>query len=314
MGWDAELPMKVEKHETPERLVIERTLYLRKYSLTLNRERCVGCELCSIVCPREAITVSPAPKEEGKPAQKPIVDVDEEKCTFCGVCNAICPFGAVQVRIDGEEVMPVVESESFPQLVREIYIDSSKCDVKCLELADVCPLNIITLKALDKDGKEIEDISAIESPSDIQISIEIEKEACPCCKVCEFKFPPGAIRINKIFHGRIRIISEKCPEGCRDCVDVCPIDGTLYVGEDGKVHVNEATCVYCGACRIACPEDAIDLQRIAIRHTPVKSGAWNKALEKLTSPERAARELLAKGFSRARDSVWRRLGWGVPRG
>ena len=312
--WDAELPMKVLKFETADSLVIERTLYLRKYSLILDKNRCVGCEICSLACPKEAISVKAAQKVEGQPARKPVVDVDLEKCNFCGICSAICPFGAMQVRVDGEKVIPVINTESFPQLTRDIFVDASKCDIKCLELSDVCPLNIITIKALDKDGREVKDVNAVERPEELQISIEIEKEACPCCRVCEFKFPRGAIRVNKIFHGSIRINLDKCPEGCRDCVDVCPIDGTLYLGDDGKVRINEATCVYCGACRIACPEDAIEIQRTSIRHTPVRSGAWNKTLERLTSPEYAARELLAKGFSRARDSVWRRLGWEVPRG
>jgi len=38
--------------------------------------------------------------------------------------------------------------------------------------------------------------------------------------------------------------------------------------------------------KIVCPENqALELQRTSIYHTPVHSDAWNKALEKLASPQ-----------------------------
>jgi len=59
-----------------------------------------------------------------------------------------------------------------------------------------------------------------------------------------------------------------------------------------------------------CPvEGALDLQRMRIMHTPVRSGAWNKALEKLASPLEVSRELKARGFLKAKESVERRLAW-----
>ena len=64
--------------------------------------------------------------------------------------------------------------------------------------------------------------------------------------------------VKKAFEGKISINQQKCPEGCHDCVDVCPITGTLSVGEDKKVYVNDLTCTYCGACKNVCPvEDAL---------------------------------------------------------
>jgi len=87
--------------------------------------------------------------------------------------------------------------------------------------------------------------------------------------------------------------------------------GTLYLSEeDKKVHVNELHCVYCGVCKIVCPvEEALELQRTSIRHTPIRSGAWNKALEKLTSTKEMTKELRAKGLTKARESVEKRLAW-----
>jgi formate hydrogenlyase subunit 6/NADH:ubiquinone oxidoreductase subunit I len=69
-------------------------------------------------------------------------------------------------------------------------------------------------------------------------------------------------------------------------------------------------CVYCGACKVVCPaEEALELKRTKISHTPVHSGAWNKALEKLASPIDMTKELKAKGSRKVMESVEKRLGW-----
>jgi formate hydrogenlyase subunit 6/NADH:ubiquinone oxidoreductase subunit I len=69
-------------------------------------------------------------------------------------------------------------------------------------------------------------------------------------------------------------------------------------------------CVYCGACKAVCPvEEALELKRTRISHTPVRSGTWNKALEKLASPIEMTKELKAKGSRKVMESVEKRLGW-----
>ena len=96
-----------------------------------------------------------------------------------------------------------------------------------------------------------------------------KKQYCPTCRVCEFKCAPGAIKVKKAFEGKISINQQKCPEGCHDCLDVCPITGTLTLGEDKKVHVNDLTCTYCGACKNVCPVDeALVVKRTKVLHTP----------------------------------------------
>ncbi|MBE3142680.1 MAG: 4Fe-4S dicluster domain-containing protein, partial [Planctomycetes bacterium] len=96
--------------------------------------------------------------------------------------------------------------------------------------------------------------------------------------------------------------------GCTDCLDVCPIKGALTLGEDKKVHVNELYCTYCGACKVACPVDeALTLKRTKVHHTPIHSGTWNKALERITSPVDAVKELKATAAQKRRDLVARRF-------
>ncbi|UCE29813.1 MAG: hypothetical protein JSV85_03630 [Candidatus Bathyarchaeota archaeon] len=105
------------------------------------------------------------------------------------------------------------------------------------------------------------------------------------------------------------INQSKCPDGCQDCLDVCPITGALYLSEDGKVRVYVLHWVFCGVCRIVCPEEGtLELERASIRHTSVRSGAWNKALEKLTSTKELTKELQKKGSTKVRESVEKRFG------
>lgn len=285
--------MKLLKNEDSSILVVERVLHTKHYQLTLDKNKCVGCGVCMQICPREAIQVTrTAKKESEEKAKQPTVSINEEKCHYCGMCVALCPFGALNAKINGKDAVRVVESESFPQLIRNITVNESKCGKECLKIEEACPLDLIKVNA-SKDGK---------------VSVEIDKQSCPGCRVCEAKFPSGAFQAKKVFEGSLRIDGEKCPEGCHDCVEVCPITGVLVLSKAGKVQVNESNCVYCGACKIACPEEAaLELQRLRIRHTEVRSGTWNKALEKLASTKAVSKELQSKTGKKLQESVKNRF-------
>ncbi len=284
-------PVKLLKTENENVLVVEMILHAKRYSLTLNKKKCVGCGICMEICPREAIEVTPTPKAEGEEAKTPIVAINKEKCTYCGICEAICPFGAVTTRINGEHVIPVVESDSFPQLIREITVDETKCGLEYTEIEEACPLDLIKVSVKAKDGKD-------------KVTVEIDKESCPCCRLCVTKFPEGTISVKQMLEGNLRIYSDKCPAGCHDCLDVCPISSVLYLTEDGKMNVNETNCVYCGTCRIVCPEkEALELTRTRIHHTEIHSGAWNKALEKLASTKAVTKELKTNSGKRLTQVV-----------
>ncbi len=307
------MPLKTIKRDTAEALMLEWVLHVKNYKLTLDKNLCVGCQICTLACPKEAIKIEKQEKKAGEKAKKPIVDVDLTKCNFCGICDILCPYGAIKVTVNGEHLLSVVEKESFPQLIRDIQVDASKCPVDCVECEEACPLDLIKITRVTADGKVVENLEGLtkEQKKNVQVKVDVEKERCPCCRICEYKCPEGVMHVRKFFHGKIVIHPEKCPEGCTDCLDVCPITGALYLSEaDNKVHVNEVFCVYCGACKIVCPvEEALELHRTKILHTPVSSGAWNKALERLASPLEMSKELKAKGSRKLMESVEKRLGW-----
>ena len=305
------MPLKTVKKDAADKLTLEWILHVKNYKLALDKVRCAGCQICALACPKEAIKVEKQSKVAGQKAKKAKVDIDLAKCNFCGVCDITCPYGAIRLTLNGDHVLSVIDKESFPQLIRDIKVDTRHCPKDCDECKDVCPLDLITVSKMTYDGKPVTDLEAL-PPSQrkhVQINLDIKKEYCPTCRVCELKCAPGVIRVRKVMEGKIAIDQSKCPEGCTDCLDVCPIKGALVLSEaDKKVRVNEAFCDYCGACKVVCPVDeALTLSRTKILHTPIESGTWNKVLLRLTSPAASVQELKAKAAQKRKDLVARRF-------
>lgn len=304
------MPLKTVKKDAADALTLEWVLQVKNYKLTLDKNRCVGCQICSLACPKEAIKTQKQPKIQGEKAKKAKVDIDLTKCNFCGICDVTCPHGAIKVTLNGTHDLSILAKESYPQLVRDIKVDTRQCQKGCVECETACPLSLIKISKIGYDGKPVENIEAL-SPTQkkrVQVNLDIQKDYCPTCRVCEFKCSPGTLKVKKAFEGIIAINQEKCPEGCTDCLDVCPITGALTLGEDKKVHVNELYCTYCGACKNVCPVDeALTVKRTKIHHTPIRSGTWNKALERLTSPHDAVKELKTQADENRRKVVSKRF-------
>ena len=196
------------------------------------------------------------------------------------------------------------------QLVRDIQVNTRLCPKECVDCEDVCPLGLIKVTKTTYDGKPVKNIETL-TPSQrrhMQVNLEIQKAYCPTCRVCEINCASGALKVKKAIEGKIAIDQTKCPEGCTDCIDVCPITGALTLGDDKKVYVNEVFCDYCGACKVVCPAPkALTLTRTKILHTPIRSGTWNKACERLTSPEAQVQEMKAVAAKKRKEMVTRRF-------
>ena len=63
-------------------------------SITVNIERCKGCELCIHFCPKKQIVVSEGFNSKG---YHPAEFRDSGECTGCTVCAVMCPDVAIEV-------------------------------------------------------------------------------------------------------------------------------------------------------------------------------------------------------------------------
>ncbi len=61
---------------------------------TVNKDKCVGCKLCSVDCPYEAIYM--APRNDGSKF-KEIAIVIDARCAECGLCVGACNFDAIEL-------------------------------------------------------------------------------------------------------------------------------------------------------------------------------------------------------------------------
>jgi 2-oxoglutarate ferredoxin oxidoreductase subunit delta len=72
----------------------------RPATVTINKERCKGCEYCVEFCPTEALAMSTEMNAKGYLLPKV---ADESKCLGCGLCEAICSdFAIFVISKDGE--------------------------------------------------------------------------------------------------------------------------------------------------------------------------------------------------------------------
>ncbi len=254
-----------------EKVTYKRNSTVENRTLIYDRERCVGCMLCEIPCPVDAIKMGAAGSVARGLVDAPSLVVDMDKCTFCGICSETCPFNCYEFYIDDQ---PIKGREDYPAYIRNFTIgeiekyDGKKLSEALERCAATCPRGALAVK---KDRLDF---------------IERECIYCQGCVDCE---DGPEIKVERYIEGEIRVDNDLC-QGCGACRDICPTKAPSYPradigGKPEKTVIDTRICNFCGACEQVCPVKAIKVTRNNIKYTKAITSPWarmwTEAFEKL---------------------------------
>lgn len=300
-----------QKSVNDHRVQLERPMVTRHYKMTWDLDKCVGCQVGPLSCPKDAEIYVPAELADGRISKRPGVDIDAEKCILCGICEVMCPKNAITLTINGKPENPVLVQEAWPVLTQSTVFSAEKFDWKLKDFVITnCPTNVISYDEVKKD-------------------LIVDDQNCIRCRQCEIA-SKGAFAVTQPWQGSVTLTRSLCVEGCLACADICPTRA-LHIDDTGQLVLADYYCIKCGACMQVCPVKATEetyevtfesqgvsksvphkkvtnqadlpiwVERWRVRHEPVQSGAWVEALLKMAEEKVNAQELDSKRALKRRD-------------
>ena len=222
--------------------------------LTYDIKKCIGCSLCRLICPVDAIELGPiADIAKGTLSdENPKILIDHNKCCYCMLCAIVCPNDAFHENIEPEGQ---INLEEYPKIGKFFEIDEKMC---IQDKND--PICQLCLESRERNQ--------------VKNYFKIQNEC-----------PTKCFRIKSPIKGEILIKKNrlwKCsPENCKACINLCPTK-SFFIPESaedvvkyGKIACKEDECFYCGACENSCPDKLIVVKRKDIKlEDPKKEGNY----------------------------------------
>ncbi|RLE51291.1 MAG: ferredoxin [Candidatus Methanomethylicota archaeon] len=242
-----------------------------KGKIEVDKNKCIPCLLCEKICPVKAVEtkINIAKKDElvkyttDEKWAEGSIEIDKDKCIYCGLCEKLCEA----IKIFWTEPKP---PDFKPAL--DIIIDESKCDY-CKLCEEICPVEAIKVECTASAPREITKVK-------VSGEITIDENKCIYCGLCDQECPVEAINVIKIFEGEIDLVNlDKCdPSGCKNCVNICPANSIYVPKKEKGIRISEKSCIYCGACENACPEDVIKVRILDLRIEEINN-LWSESIK-----------------------------------
>ncbi|MEX2683864.1 MAG: 4Fe-4S binding protein [Candidatus Sigynarchaeota archaeon] len=222
----------------------------RTKTLRFHMDKCIGCDLCRILCPTSCIELGPVPEiASGKLQGVPPILVNHETCAYCGLCSVICPVGAFEFSTSPTDF---IASEELPRFYFKPFVEHVQKRMK---------------RSFDHPASsEIKPPASVKKPSEGKVLLrgELLGKCDPMgCKGCFQICPVGCFWI---------------PKKAED------------IAARGKITMDDDLCIHCGACRNACPHRIIEVTRTRVEHELPAGGkkpwytAWEKRIGLLLEP------------------------------
>lgn len=274
---------RLTKQETDTHLQLTLRLFVEQVDLRLDKTVCLKCDICALVCPREAVAIIPGEDDLE-------IDIDPRRCVLCEICAHFCPVGAITLSYNGQGKTILTEHGALAPFLPKIWMDKDKCPAPCpadaLDEVHWCRRELKLVANLPQECPKHCHRCLTTCPRQAIILDAARGETMPqpdrclrctqCLTACEYQ----AILVNPQFRGRLAIDDRKCPPDCRKCIDLCPVKAIDREGE--RVRLRVEVCSYCGVCRNICDQDAVTLVREeVVAEAGEFSQAWDQAVAKL---------------------------------
>lgn len=307
-----------QKHVSENQIILERAMVTRYYKMTWDLDKCIGCQIGPLCCPKDAIQHVEGNIKNGRLTQKPSVDINADKCVFCGICEVMCPKHAISIEVNGEWENPALKNEAWPVLLESTLFNKDAFNWERKDFViNNCPTNVIS-----EDTKNH--------------TLVVDDPNCIRCRQCEIA-SEGAFQVTQPWQGSVTFQREKCVPDCVACTDICPTRA-LSTDEKGQLLLADYYCIKCGACMQVCPvkssveeydvsftsqgvtktvkhkkitnskELPIFVERWRIRHEPIQSGAWVEGLLKMADERAEMIEMDSKRALKRHDLLTALLG------